>query len=96
MEDKYDKNGYGGSDFKRNTQQENKNENQHDQDGEDSGKLNEKTGEYMRELLSEKIKIDQSKFPISTKLLDQGGFKHINCKNYFCNLCVNNQKLIGS
>ncbi|GBP73707.1 KH domain-containing, RNA-binding, signal transduction-associated protein 2 [Eumeta japonica] len=65
-----DNNGYSGGDFKRNAPQ-NQVENEHEQDGEDASKLNEKAGEYMRELLSEKIKIDQSKFPLSTKLIDQ-------------------------
>ncbi|CAG9137158.1 unnamed protein product [Plutella xylostella] len=70
MADNYDSNnGFNSGDFKRNSNQD-----QHDkmeQDGEDTAKLNEKAGEYMRELLSEKIKIDQTKFPMSTKLIDQ-------------------------
>ncbi|KAM3955934.1 uncharacterized protein ACR2FA_010097 isoform 2-T2 [Aphomia sociella] len=69
MADKYDKNGYNSSDFKRNTNPDNQDD--HDQDGEDGGKLNEKAGEYMRELLSEKIKLNTQKFPLSTKLIDQ-------------------------
>lgn len=71
MADKYDKNGYNSSDFKRNATQEPSNENEQDQDGEES-KINEKAGEYMRELLSEKIKLNNAKFPIITKLIDQG------------------------
>lgn len=69
MGDKYD-NGYNSSDFKRNSQQDAGNESR--QDGEDGVKLNEKAGEYMRDLLSEKIKLSNGKFPISTKLIDQG------------------------
>ncbi|KOB55998.1 Quaking related 54B, partial [Operophtera brumata] len=67
MGDKYD-NGYNSSDFKRNTQQD---ANESHQDGEDGVKLNEKAGEYMRELLAEKIKLTNGKFPVSTKLIDQ-------------------------
>lgn len=65
MADGYD-NGYNSSDFKRNA-------NQNDaHDGEETPKVNEKAGEYMRELLSEKVKIDQAKYPLSTRLIDQG------------------------
>lgn len=72
MADKYDKNGYNSSDFKRNAPQESKMDNEQEQDGEDNSKINEKAGEYMRELLSEKIKLNNAKFPITTKLIDQG------------------------
>ncbi|KAJ8710333.1 hypothetical protein PYW07_009699 [Mythimna separata] len=71
MADKYDKNGYNSSDFKRNAPQDANMENDQEQDGEDNPKINEKAGEYMRELLSEKIKINNAKFPIVTKLIDQ-------------------------
>ncbi|KAJ8710575.1 hypothetical protein PYW08_009090 [Mythimna loreyi] len=71
MADKYDKNGYNSSDFKRNAQQDANMENDQEQDGEDNPKINEKAGEYMRELLSEKIKLNNAKFPIITKLIDQ-------------------------
>ncbi|XP_075985253.1 uncharacterized protein LOC142982574 isoform X2 [Anticarsia gemmatalis] len=71
MADKYDKNGYNSSDFKRNAPQDPGNENEQEQDGEDNSKINEKAGEYMRELLSEKIKLNNAKFPITTKLIDQ-------------------------
>ncbi|XP_013182602.1 PREDICTED: KH domain-containing, RNA-binding, signal transduction-associated protein 2-like isoform X1 [Papilio xuthus] len=70
MSEKYDKNGYNSSDFKRNSNQEPNAENLGDQDGENNP-VNEKAGEYMRELLSEKIKLNNGKFPLSTKLLDQ-------------------------
>lgn len=70
MADKYDKNGYNSGDFKRNATQDNVDHDQ-GQDGEDVSKINEKAGEYMRELLSEKIKLNNSKFPISMKLIDQ-------------------------
>lgn len=71
MADNYD-NGYNSSDFKRNAQQDAGNVSH--QDGEDGVKLNEKAGEYMRELLAEKIKLTNGKFPVSTKLIDQGNF----------------------
>lgn len=75
MSEKYDKNGYNSSDFKRNSSQDLKqDEPDHEQDGEDESKLNEKAGEYMRELLSEKIKLNNAKFPISSRLIDQGKF----------------------
>ena len=74
MADKYDsKNGYNSSDFKRNAPQD-ANMDDQEQDGEDNPKINEKAGEYMRELLSEKIKINNAKFPIITKLIDQGKY----------------------
>lgn len=75
MADKYDKNGYNSSDFKRNSTQESM-EQEQEQDGEEGSKLNEKAGEYMRELLSEKIKLNNSKFPMAVKLIDQGNNKN--------------------
>ncbi|XP_050671522.1 KH domain-containing, RNA-binding, signal transduction-associated protein 2-like isoform X2 [Leptidea sinapis] len=52
-------------DFKRNSNRDS------NQDGEDaSNNMNEKAGEYMRELLAEKIKLTNSKFPISCRLID--------------------------
>ncbi|XP_026728494.1 KH domain-containing, RNA-binding, signal transduction-associated protein 2-like [Trichoplusia ni] len=71
MAEKYDKNGYNSSDFKRNAPQDQQIENEQEQDGEDNPKINEKAGEYMRELLSEKIKLNNAKFPIVSKLIDQ-------------------------
>lgn len=70
MTEIYDKNGYGGSDFKRNAPQEH-NKPDNEQDGEEANPLSEKVGEYMKELLSEKLNIDQSRLPIATRLLDQ-------------------------
>ncbi|XP_026319773.1 KH domain-containing, RNA-binding, signal transduction-associated protein 2-like isoform X2 [Hyposmocoma kahamanoa] len=70
MAEKYDNNGYGGGDFKRNSTQDLQQSEDAVQDGEDGPKLNEKAGEYMRDLLGEKIKLNNSKFPISTKLID--------------------------
>lgn len=71
--DKYDNNGYNSSDFKRNAGQDNADNGPGEhQDGEDGLKINEKAGEYMRELLSEKIKLNNAKFPISSRLIDQG------------------------
>ncbi|CAG9570836.1 unnamed protein product [Danaus chrysippus] len=69
MAEKYDKNGHN-SDFKRNSTEQQE-EQEHEQDGEDGTKLNEKAGEYMRELLSEKIKLNNAKFPVSSRLIDQ-------------------------
>ncbi|CAH0717650.1 unnamed protein product, partial [Brenthis ino] len=73
MAEKYDKNGYNDSDFKRNSSLNVKQDEELDQeqDGEDGSKINEKAGEYMRELLSEKIKLNNTKFPISSRLIDQ-------------------------
>ncbi|CAK1543484.1 unnamed protein product [Leptosia nina] len=68
MAEKYD-NGHNSSDFKRNSNQGAQDD--HDQDGEENSKLNEKAGEYMRELLSEKIKLNNSKFPVSCSLIDE-------------------------
>lgn len=73
MAEQFDKNGYNSGDFKRNSeasQMENNDTLEHD--GEDGQQLNEKAGEYMRELLSEKIKLNTQKFPVSCKLIDQG------------------------
>lgn len=70
----YDKNGYNSSDFKRNAPDASKGDNDQDQDGEEGTKFNEKAGEYMRELLSEKIKLNNQKFPLSVKLIDSGRF----------------------
>lgn len=83
MTDKYDKNGYGGSagggDFKRNASSDGGGPQmsmgapmKSDIEGESNEPGAERAGEYMRELLAEKIKIDQTKFPISTRLIDQG------------------------
>ncbi|CAH0760166.1 unnamed protein product [Diatraea saccharalis] len=70
-ESNYD-NGYNSGDFKRNMKSDaDQGENEIDQDGEEGSKLNEKAGEYMRELLSEKIKLNGQKFPVSLKLIDQ-------------------------
>jgi KH domain-containing, RNA-binding, signal transduction-associated protein 3 len=73
MTDKYDKNGYNSGDFKRNSNTDaGQVKMEMEQDGEEGANLNEKAGEYMRELLSEKIKLNNQKFPISSKLIDQG------------------------
>ncbi|XP_047506600.1 glycine-rich protein GRP33-like isoform X3 [Pieris napi] len=64
MADKFDN---GSEDFKRNSNPGN----DHEQDGEEVSKLNEKAGEYMRDLLSEKIKLPTNKFPVSCRLIDQ-------------------------
>ncbi|XP_060807149.1 KH domain-containing, RNA-binding, signal transduction-associated protein 2-like isoform X2 [Amyelois transitella] len=66
MAQQYD-NGYNSSDFKRNSNSESQDQ---EQDGEEGAKINEKAGEYMRELLGEKMKLNTQKFPLSTKLID--------------------------
>lgn len=71
MADTFD-NSPNSGDFKRNSNQGMKDD--HEQDGEESSKLNEKAGEYMRELLSEKIKLPTNKFPVSCRLIDSGSF----------------------
>lgn len=90
MADKYDKNGYNSSDFKRNPQD--MKDQEQEQDGEDGSKINEKAGEYMRELLSEKIKLNNAKFPISSRLIDSGLFIyfHLSCqiKHFFSKLKI--------
>lgn len=75
MAEKFDKNGYNSGDFKRNSNMDagqSEDGPPMEQDGEEGTKLNEKADEYMRELLSEKIKLNNQKFPISSKLIDQG------------------------
>lgn len=81
MAEKYDKNGHN-SDFKRKSTEQQE-EQEHEQDGEEGTKLNEKAGEYMRELLSEKIKLNNAKFPVSSRLIDLG---MIIIRNNYC-LC---------
>ncbi|KAL0811749.1 hypothetical protein ABMA28_009185 [Loxostege sticticalis] len=74
MAEKFDKNGYNSGDFKRNSNMDagqSEDGPPMEQDGEEGTKLNEKADEYMRELLSEKIKLNNQKFPISSKLIDQ-------------------------
>ncbi|XP_049880133.1 KH domain-containing, RNA-binding, signal transduction-associated protein 2-like isoform X2 [Pectinophora gossypiella] len=71
MADNYESNGYNSSDFKRNSNQNFQgNDSGMGQGGEES-KLNDKADEYMRDLLAEKIKLNNAKFPISCKLIDQ-------------------------
>lgn len=45
-------------------------------DKDDKDSQADKTGEYVRELLQEKLEIDSSKWPNALRLIDQG-------KNYF-------------
>lgn len=88
MSEKFDSNnGYNSSDFKRNSNQDMQggDADRHDQDGDDGAKINDKAGEYMRELLSEKIKLNTAKFPYATKLIDQGDSFYKNCSIiFFC------------
>lgn len=74
MVDKYDSNGDYSSytdNFKRKSISEKVTESI-DGDNEESNPANQKAGEYVRELLAEKLSIDQNKLPNSTRLLDQG------------------------
>lgn len=78
MADKYDSNGdynnYSGSnssDFKRKSTSELKDDSQ-DGENEDANPSSQKAVEYVRELLSEKISLDQGKWPNAARLIDQG------------------------
>lgn len=78
MADKYDSNGdynnYSGSnssDFKRKNNSEHKDDSQ-DGDNDDLNPSSQKAAEYVRELLSEKISLDQGKWPNAARLIDQG------------------------
>lgn len=78
MADKYDSNGdynnYSGSnssDFKRKNTNEIKEDTQ-DGDTDDANPSSQKAAEYVRELLSEKISLDQGKWPNAARLIDQG------------------------
>lgn len=77
MADKYDSNGdynnYSGSnssDFKRKSTSELKDDSQ-DGENEDANPSSQKAVEYVRELLSEKISLDQGKWPNAARLIDQ-------------------------
>lgn len=77
MADKYDSNGdynnYSGSnssDFKRKIISEHKDDSQ-DCDIDDNPS-SQKAAEYVRELLSEKISMDQGKLPNAARLIGQG------------------------
>ncbi|KAJ8925376.1 hypothetical protein NQ315_009207 [Exocentrus adspersus] len=73
MADKYDSNGdyasYSDS-FKRKNMPETASESI-DGESEEPNALNQKAGEYVRELLSEKVSIDQNKYPNAIRLIDQ-------------------------
>lgn len=74
MADKYDSNGDYGSytdNFKRKNMPDTITESI-DGDNEETNSLNQKAGEYVRELLAEKLSIDQNKLPNATRLIDQG------------------------
>lgn len=58
-------NGYSAGDFKRNAQQDS------NEQGGQEVKLNERSNDYLRELLNEKVKLDSDRFPNCVKLLDQ-------------------------
>ena len=76
MGDKYDSNGdYGNytSDFKRKSMSDKVSDVQ-DGENEESNPASRKAGEYVRELLSEKLSLDQSKYPNASRLVDQGMF----------------------
>lgn len=78
MADKYDSNGdyhnYSGSnssDFKRKSTSDMKDESQ-DGENDESNPSSQKAAEYVRELLSEKISLDQGKWGNAARLIDQG------------------------
>lgn len=74
MADKYDSNGdYGGytGNFKRESVSEKGNDGT-DGENEESNPAAQKAGEYVRELLAEKLSIDQNKHPNAARLIDQG------------------------
>ncbi|KAF5275036.1 hypothetical protein FQA39_LY06973 [Lamprigera yunnana] len=72
MVDKYDSNGdysgYGG-DFKRKGSSDKMNSNEDESD--DQNPAAQKAGEYIRELLAEKLILDQSKYSHAARLIDQ-------------------------
>ncbi|KAK5648138.1 hypothetical protein RI129_003030 [Pyrocoelia pectoralis] len=69
MADKYDSNGdYSGCDFKRKGSSDKINSN--DEDNDDQNPAAQKAGEYIRELLAEKLLIDQNKLPNAARLID--------------------------
>ncbi|XP_077283324.1 KH domain-containing, RNA-binding, signal transduction-associated protein 2-like [Arctopsyche grandis] len=90
MADKYDKNGYGSGDFKRDPAG-GAADDALDGDAEEGGAgggaggggagggagreggaaLAERAGDYMRDLLQEKLTLDHAKFPICVRLIDQ-------------------------
>lgn len=73
MADKYDSNGDYASytdNFKRKNMPDTITESV-DGDNEEANALNQKAGEYVRELLAEKLSIDQNKLPNATRLIDQ-------------------------
>lgn len=74
MADKYDSNGdytsYPG-DFKRKSVSEKLNDIT-DGENEESNPAAQKAGEYIRELLAEKLSLDQNKHANAIRLIDQG------------------------
>lgn len=91
MADKYDSNGdynnYSGSnssDFKRKSTSELKDDSQ-DGENEDANPSSQKAVEYVRELLSEKISLDQGKWPNAARLIDQGRYLLFETMDIFYN-----------
>lgn len=86
MAEKYDSNGDYGSytgDFKRKSVSEKMNDGT-DGENEESNPAAQKAGEYVRELLAEKLSIDQSKHPNAARLIDQGNFDSLSLLFLFC------------
>jgi hypothetical protein len=80
MADKYDSNGdYGtyADNFKRKSIVDKLNE-AGDGENDESNPAAQKAGEYVRELLAEKLTIDQNKQPNACRLIDQGKPFHFN------------------
>lgn len=77
MAEKYDSNGdYGGytGDFKRKGSTE-KMSNSKDSDNDDQNPAAAKANEYIRELLAEKLLLDQNKLPNAARLIEQGWYR---------------------
>lgn len=70
MNDKYDSNGSYPDNFKRKSGQDKIDLT--DGENDESNPAAQKAGEYVRELLAEKILIDENKHPNIIRLIDQG------------------------
>ncbi|CAH1117122.1 unnamed protein product [Phaedon cochleariae] len=72
MTERYDSNGeYYTDNFKRKASETNYNNDNATGDTEENNQQNQKANEYVKELLAEKLLLDQSKFSNAAKLIDQ-------------------------
>lgn len=95
MADKYDSNGdYGGyaGDFKRKIPSCEKLNETPPGENEESNPAVQKVNEYVRELLAEKLAIDQSKHPQAARLIDQGSYFVTSCRLFVCFFLVTIEK----